>query len=262
MTTRHSITAASVSYAGKAFHPGYSIKGRLGVEVSHLFAKDYGAIPAAITGGIVAAATSTQAPNANTKTYTADTDGTDPLDNSTRPTVVAIKAGGVTPVNVWDLATARNVVTAVTHATSVVAMTVTYSGYDEYFEPMTELHTVTATGTTKTVTGKKAFRYLYSVAMTAAGDATANTITCSTGVVIGLPVRAANLNNVLITRVDGTIDAATVVAAVDTTATNATGDVRGTVTFASAPDGTKRYSALIHVVDRSTKALAFGVTQA
>jgi hypothetical protein len=58
------------------------------------------------------------------------------------------------------------------------------------------------------------------------------------------------------------IDAATVLGP-DTTspATGTTGDVRGTVTFASAPDGTKTYGVAYFIRDVQTKEGTYGVKQ-
>ena len=186
--------------------------------MSHILVKDYGVIAAALAEGLIKDATSTELPNAETNTYTPDTDGTSPSDATTRYSVVSKTIGGVATA-LWDLATARNVVTVVTHSSAVVAMTVLYFGYDEYMEPMTELHTITSGTTSKTVTGKKAFRYVRSIAITAAGNAEANTLDAGTGVVIGLPAKIAGVNAVLNVRMDGADDAtATIVAGVGTTA--------------------------------------------
>lgn len=262
MTTRQTITRAAKIFAGNARHPGYQ-DGKAGIEMPHFVAYDLGAIAANLSEGLIKDATSTEVPNANTITYTPATDGTSPIDATTRPSVVTIVNQLGASVSVWDLGgTGRNVTTTVTHGSAVVATTLLISGYDMYLEPMSELLTVTAGTTSKTAAGLKAFRYVASIAITSASDSTANTIDLSTGLVIGLPFAAQGLQTVMLARVDGTIDAATIVAAVTTSpATTTTGDVRGTITFASAPNGTKKYSIGM-LVDRTTKALAFGVTQA
>lgn len=260
------LTRADTTLAGAAYHPGYSSNagGRHGVEMSHIFAHDYGAIPAALTGGIINSATSAELPNAGSIVYTPATDGTGPLDAATRHAVVTEKFAGV-EIPVWNLGEGRNLITAVTHATSVVAMTVLYEGFDVYREPCSELHTITATGTTKTVTGKKAMRWLKQVTITSAGNATTNTLIASSGTAIGLRAVARHANHVVIAKADGddeTDGAVIVPADLTDPATSATGDVRGTITFTTPPDGTKQFLVGILVVDRSSKESAFGVTQA
>ena len=165
-------------------------------------------------------------------------------------------------VTVYDLATPRNVTASVTHGSSVVAMTMLVSGYDEYLQPMSELLTITATGTTKTAAGAKAFRYVSSIALTSASDSTANTVDMGYGDVIGLPVRCDQKSDFIIFQ-DGAIDTATKVVAVTTDpATTTTGDVRGTWDGTNASDGTRIWTAWIFVYDHSTQQSLFGITQA
>lgn len=132
---------------------------------------------------------------------------------------------------------ARNVVAAWTGASIL-----TITGTDEYGAPMSES---SASGTAHT--GKKAFKtitgFTFSAAVTAA--------TVGTGVVIGLPYRV-DADGLIRASQTNTNDAATFVPA-DTTspATKTTGDVRGTVSFASAPDGTKTYKVYFDIADRT-----------
>jgi len=57
------------------------------------------------------------------------------------------------------------------------------------------------------------------------------------------------------------VDPAVVTPAVDTAATATTGDIRGTVNFGLIPDGSKVLGVLLLSPTRTTKELAFGVTQ-
>lgn len=260
MPTRHTITAADDVFMGDAFFAGYSPDGRRGVQMSHILVKDYGAPIAADANYLITAATSTELPNNATITYTPATNGTSPLDDATRAAVSTIVVNGAN-VPVFVIPTPTALVLAVTHGSSIVAMTALVSGYDEYFQPMSELFTITATGTSKSAAGLKAFRYVSSIAFTSAGNATTNTANLGTSDVFGLPIRCAKKGNFIV-YVDGNIDAATKVVADATTATTSTGDVRGTWDPASAADGTKQYVVWMVVADHSTKEAAFGVTQA
>jgi hypothetical protein len=58
------------------------------------------------------------------------------------------------------------------------------------------------------------------------------------------------------------VDTAVVTIADDTTATATTGDVRGTVDFGYAPNGTLKFAVTMFPADRSEAATAFGVTPA
>lgn len=260
--TRENISIAGEHRVGAVVHEGFVEDNTPGVTVSlarklHL----YGAIASALSGGIINAATSTELPDTETVEYTADGDGTAPQDAGTRPTKVTLSIGGVNTA-VLDLGTPRNLVTVVTHSSSVVAMTVTHYGYDNYGHALTEVHTITATGTSKTVTGKKAFRYWRRTTITAAADAEANTLNLGTGNVIGLPYRIDDKNQIT-PKVDGFEDgSATIVVADTNTASGTTGDVRGTVAFNSAPNGTLRQAIDITVMNTDTSVGAFGVAQA
>lgn len=81
---------------------------------------------------------------------------------------------------------ARNVVITVTHASSVVAMSGVITGTDAFGNVITEAWSVTATGTSKTYTGKKAFKTVTSITETVAADASANSIISGNGKVLGL----------------------------------------------------------------------------
>jgi len=143
---------------------------------------------------------------------------------------------------------------------------VTISGYDYYGQAMTE---IIATGTTQstTINGKKAF---YQVSGATVSGAVGGTVAIGTSDVLGCPVRfidrgyldSVGWNNVLAEDV-----ATTVVADLTNPATSSTGDVRGTITPSSSPDGTKRlvvgiYLPAIAVGPNATRLGALGVDQA
>ena len=149
----------------------------------------------------------------------------------------------------------------VNSATTARAFTV--NGYDYYGQPMSEVITVSVAGTA--VTGKKAFYQVSSA--TIAGSATA--VVIGTSDVLGLPVRVTNVAYVSSVKSNNTLaqDAGTFVAADTATATNATGDVRGTYTPATASDGIVRtvmgiLLPGIAVGPNATRVGALGVTQA
>jgi hypothetical protein len=141
-------------------------------------------------------------------------------------------------------------------------MTVLVSGYDVYGQAMSELFTATAGGTSKTATGKKAFKYIESIAIASASDAEANTLNLGWTDVLGLPYKAAAVADVVRVFFNDVLDdSATVVAADTTTATTGTGDVRGTVDTNSAADDSE-VVVWMHVADPNTEAGLRGVDQA
>lgn len=142
----------------------------------------------------------------------------------------------------------RNVVAA---WTNTAVMTVV--GTDQYGRTMSE---ASASGTS--FTGKKAFKTITSINVSA--NTTGHTV--GTGDVLGLPFRLDNKAQLLSFVMDGASDAVTSVVA-DTTdpATTTTGDVRGTVDFTTASNGTRRFTVMmIRPSDKSNTGL-FGVTQ-
>ena len=146
---------------------------------------------------------------------------------------------------------------------STTARAFTVNGYDYYGQAMSEVITVSVAGTA--VTGKKAFYQVSSA--TIAGSATA--VVIGTSDVLGLPVRVTNVAYVASVKSNNTLaqDAGTFVAADTSTATNGTGDVRGTYTPATASDGIVRtvmgiLLPGIAVGPNATRTGALGVTQA
>lgn len=167
-------------------------------------------------------------PNATTATYSAggaNFDGT-------------LGATGIIPV-------ARNVVVTVTHVSSVVACSGTITGEDQYGRTITEDWSVTATGTSKTFTGAKAFKKVTSITITAAGDSSANTVRFGTGNVFGLafPTACASLLKEyedITLRTNGTLVAAS---------SSASADRRGTYAPNTTPNGTINWNIWYLVED-------------
>ena len=214
---------------------------------------------------LIKAATGTEIPDAaETVTYLASATNASPHDAAAGTTTI----NGVTVWDVRDGATyGRNLVSVATHDSAVVAMTVLISGYDWIGQAMSELHTITATGTSKTATGKKAFAYVKSVAITAAADASANTLNIGTGSVLGLPYALQKIGHLVAASLGGVQELinvasnATAVAAVTSTATTSTGDVRGTITFNGTLNGSAEAMVAYHIAARNTASVA-GIIQA
>lgn len=149
-------------------------------------------------------------------------------------------------------------------AGTITNRNVTVTGYDYYGQPMSE---VIATGTTQstTVNGKKAFWQITAATVSGAVGAT---ISLGTTDILGSPVRINNAVYVARVGWDSTLaeDAGTFVAAVTSTATTTTGDVRGTYVPSSACDGSKRLVMgillpALAVGPNATRAGALGVNQ-
>jgi len=141
--------------------------------------------------------------------------------------------------------------------------TYTISGYDQYGQPMTQ---TIAAPSTSTVTTTKAFKSIVSIT-NANATAGTNGLTVGTADVIGLPLRLLSKDYITF-NFNATVGLMGAVTAADTTspATASTGDVRGTITLASASDGSKRLVAFIAcpaiaVGPSATRVGAYGVTQ-
>lgn len=184
---------------------------------------------------------------------------------------ITLTAGtGVTSVTLSNGSTALQLdvpraVSVTIGAGTITNRNVTVSGYDYYGQAMSE---VIATGTTQstTVNGKKAFFQITSATVSGAVGAT---ISLGTTDILGSPVRITNAGYISRAGWDNTLaeDAGTFVAAVTSTATTTTGDVRGTYVPSSACDGSKRLVMgillpAIAVGPNATRTGALGVTQA
>lgn len=155
---------------------------------------------------------------------------------------------------------------SVTIGTGTIADTaITVTGLDVYGQAMTD---VIQTGTTQstTVNGKKAFFQITGVAV---AGAVGGTVAVGTTDILGSPVRITTADYIARAGWAGALanDAGTFVAAVTTTATTTSGDVRGTYVPSSAPNGTRRLvmGILLPAIasgPNATRVGALGVTQA
>lgn len=138
---------------------------------------------------------------------------------------------------------ARNLtITAASIGSGTTAVLV--SGYDIYGVPMTEI--ITASGTT-TVAGAKAFKYVASVAVqTAATTVTPASISIGVGDLLGFPLRVDRWEYTE-TRFNGGLQVFNTgwTSAITATATNTTGDVRGTQNFSTGMFGGAAGSATV-----------------
>lgn len=155
--------------------------------------------------------------------------------------------GSLVTSSIAYLTPARNVVITVTHATSVVAMSGTITG-TRMGRTLTEAWSVTATGTTKTFTGKKAFDTVTSITEVIAANASANTIIVGNGKVLGLDFKCAMVQ-IVAEAEDGAIPTAGVLVAASTAST---ADPRGTYTPNSALNGALDFEVAYVVEDLST----------
>lgn len=186
-------------------------------------------------------------------------------------TAFTLAAGkGVTAVVLNDGTTAYQLdvpraVAVTLGAGSPTTRNVTISGYDYYGQAMSE---VIATGTTQstTVNGKKAF---WQVTSATISGSPVVTVALGTTDILGIPVRVTDAAYVASVGYNNTLarDAGTFTAAVTSTATTTTGDVRGTYVPSGATDGIKRLVMGIllpgiAVGPNATRTGALGVTQA
>ena len=135
---------------------------------------------------------------------------------------------------------ARNIVAAWT-GTAVL----TVDGLDDFGNAMRES---SASGTS--FTGKKAFKEVTKATVSA--DVTG--LTVGTGVILGLPVFLPDAADVVLEAMDGAkATAGTTVAGDQTVATALTGDIRGTYSPNSAPNGSRFYELTVALRDPSYK---------
>lgn len=211
---------------------------QLGVPTSQSYI--YDVVPATIVANNIAAAqTASGAPATLT------------LSAGTSASVVTLRNG----VSAIALDCARAV--TISSVATVTAISFTINGYDDYQQAMTQ--TLTGPGSAATVTTTKAFRYITSI--TCSGNTTSN-ITVGTSDVLGLPVRADAFEYLTVHYNSGLITLQTgFTAAVTSTATATTGDVRGTYALQTASNGVRRFCTMIFIKNPDTVAGTFGVTQ-
>jgi hypothetical protein len=134
----------------------------------------------------------------------------------------------------WTLALTRCV--SITGVSAGSGGNLLVSGADPYGYPMTQLITLAAG--VNTVNSTKAFKFIYSVVPQFTDP---NNVSVGTADIFGFPMRADNIEDVVIWWNSALVTANTgFVAAVTTNpSTNLLGDVRGTYAVQSASDGTK-----------------------
>ena len=274
--SKETLSKASELFIGKGRDRSLeNLLGRTGAPFSPKVLVSLGAPAVADADYLIKAATGAELPDTETVTYAAATDsGASPLDAAaTKATIYPF--GATTPVSVWAVGDGaefgRTLAAAVSHGSAVVAMTILITGYDYLDRLMTEQLSIAATGTSQTAAGKKAFAYVSSVAITAAGNAEANTLNLGTGSILGLPYKLAKAGHMTSASLGGVQErvgasAASgvcgVVAAITTAASATTGDVRGTVVYNGTLNGTAEAFAEYYLADRNSGAGLVGVAQA
>lgn len=192
------------------------------------------------------------------------------LSNGTNNAVLscATPFGSAGTIQLWNpqALSARAVSVTPVSAAPTANITFTVAGYDIYGYPMSEviaLTTGSASGTA--VNGKKAFKYIVSVTPSVSDTVTFRVDTTN---IFGLPIRSDNFGDILVNQ-SASVNPAVVtantgyVAAVTTTATTTTGDVRGTYTFTPTLATTRfvvRQTPQVYNTGSITGL--FGVTQA
>lgn len=244
-------------------------RGHQGVPAPNLSLISLGAPAVEDADLLIAAATSTELPDdAGSVVFSAGDAGDSPVDNASLPDAVSLALPNGQTVTVIALDVPRNLTSTVTHATSIVAMTVTHAGYDEYRQAVTEVHTITATGTSKSVTGKKAMKWWRQTTVTVAADASANTLNVGIGKVLGLPFRLEKQGHVVAASIGGVSETinngsdCSVVAADASAASGTTGDVRGTVSLNGTYNGSAEVLLTAYFSGRNSQAGLTGVAQA
>ena len=260
MATKQILSRADNLYVGAGYDASiFAQNQRTGVPVMMLTRCALGSPAAANGERLVKDATSTELPNNATKTYTTANAGSSPCDdagNSTAVTSITTATGAT--ASVWAFDVARNVTVATTVAAA--ATTVTITGYDVWKVKTVETLSISLGGSS--AAGKKAFKYVESVAIYSAGDITSDTLDVGFGDVLGLPYKAVSKADVVRVFFNDVLDdSATVVAADGTSpATATTGDTRGTVDTNSASDGSA-VVVWLHVQDPNTATGLRGVDQ-
>lgn len=259
----HHLTHSTDLFYGPAYDGAvFDELGKKGAPFTPIHKISLGTPLAADDNYLVDGATSTKLPaTASTQTWTTADDGASPFDNADTPTVTTLSTADGSSVSVWPLDVPRNLVCVVTHATAVVAMTIVITGYDRWGYKLKESFSITAGTTSKTAAGKKAFASVESIAITVAADVTANTLKIGIGDVLGVPFAIGTKSDVLRVFFGGAMDdSVTVVAAVTTTASATTGDVRGTIDTNSACDGASEIE-LWMAIDPTNAETLRGVAQ-
>ena len=221
------------------------------------------------TGGQISFTSNANVYTGQYVTVTGTAGGTGSITGYSTPTTYILSA--VTATTATLLTTASGAVASVAGTISGLTFTlgaapqvVTITGWDQYGQPMSEAITSSSAVSTA-VTGKKAFYQVLSVSI---AGATGTTVTVGTSQLLGIPVRVAN--GVYLSHVGWssgfTVDTGLLAVADTATATTTTGDVRGTFSPSTAPDGIKRLILgimlpAIAAGPNATRIGAFGVNQ-
>jgi len=126
-----------------------------------------------------------------------------------------------------------------------VAESGTVTGLDINGNSVTEAWSITATGTSKTFTGAKAFSRITSITRVNATDASTNTLVAGSGKVLGLHLPVVSIK-IIAEEEDG---AAPTAGAIVKASTSAAADRLGTYTPNSTLDGAKDFSVWFLVQD-------------
>lgn len=195
--------------------------------------------------------------------------GTGSITGYSNPTTYILSAVTATTATLLTtasgaVASVAGTITGLTFTLGAAPQVVTVTGWDQYGQPMSEAITSSSAVSTA-VSGKKAFYQVLSVSI---AGATGTTVTVGTTQLLGIPVRVTS--GVYLAHVGWStgfaIDSGSLVAADTATATTTTGDVRGTFSPSTAPDGIKRLILgillpAIAIGPNATRIGAFGVNQ-
>jgi hypothetical protein len=169
---------------------------------------------------------------------------------------IGVTATTVNGTTAYDLGCQRAV--TISGNTGVSQVNFTIQGWDDYQTPLTA--TISGPNGNTTVTTTKTFRYVQSITP-AAG--TGSGVTAGTADTFGFPVRVDNFGDICgLTWGNTGVTALTgFTAAVTSTATATTGDIRGTYAVQSAADGAKKLIAFIGCPSTDTVTQIYGVAQ-
>jgi hypothetical protein len=159
-----------------------------------------------------------------------------------------VSFGQTGAVNAFDPTTMLARAVSITGVAGGAGGTFRIQGYDVYGEPMTE-H-ITAAAGAATTNGLKAWKFVQKVTPLFTD---AHNYSVGTADVYGLPLRADVYGYVNSTFNNAPVTAPTFVAAVTSTPTSTSGDVRGTIVVTS--DGTKRLQIMQGVSPANINAL-------
>lgn len=262
VTAGSNILTVTAMGTGTAYNPIGICPGIVLTDSTHATAIPTGTTITGYLTGVGGIGTYTMSANA-VSTQTGDT----VTGLFTRIPAIVPSFGSNGAVGYWNPMTmcSRTLLITASNASGVGGV-FTVNGLDVYGFPMTEQIT-SAPGSSLTVSGLKAFKFIYSV--TPGFTDGAYTYSVGTNDVIGFPMRTDNfqpgitydvslmMNNAAITATTGYI------AAVKTTATATTGDVRGTYALQTASNGTLVYAAIQGPLVPATQSAIglFGVPQ-